>query len=149
MNTAHPILSVNDFLEQIDYNNIQQLNSPEILAVHDFPILQNFKFFTGKDLLKLNVQSEGSRLNVFDESIIKEALNRLWLDPILKANFSALAEEINNANINKKRFNDENLSKITQLGPQKARTSFEDDMFNGVNHSHFNNDKIQFGHLYY
>ncbi|CAB4420066.1 unnamed protein product [Rhizophagus irregularis] len=127
MNTAHPILSVNDFLEQIDYNNIQQLNN----------------------LLKLNVQSEGSRLNVFDESIIKEALNRLWLDPILKANFSALAEEINNANINKKRFNDENLSKITQLGPQKARTSFEDDMFNGVNHSHFNNDKIQFGHLYY
>lgn len=148
MHTIHPILSVNDFLEQIDYNKIQQLNSSEILAVHDLPILQRFKILTAKGLLRLNVESEGNRLNVSDESIIREALNRLWLDPILKANFSALAEEINNSNINKKRVNDENLSKINQLGPQKARTSFENDIFNGVGHNHYNNDEIRFGHLY-
>lgn len=129
------ILSLDDFLEQINYDNLSH-------AAHALQILQNFKFLTAKDLLRLNIKY---RLNV-DESMITSALNRLWLDHILKENLTALAEDINNTNVNKKRVNDESLSRIIQLGPQSASTSFHDNFFNGV--SIHNNNEIGFGHLF-
>ncbi|CAB4483465.1 hypothetical protein RhiirA5_372981 [Rhizophagus irregularis] len=132
------ILSLDDFLKQINYEKLSH-------AAYALQILQNFEFLTAKDLLRFNIKSEGNRLNV-NESIITLALNRLWLDPILKANLTVLAEEINNTNVNKKMVNDENLSRIIQLGPQSASTSFEDNFFNGV--SFHNNNEIGFGRLF-
>ncbi|CAB4420065.1 unnamed protein product [Rhizophagus irregularis] len=88
------ILSLDDFLKQINYEKLSH-------AAYALQILQNFEFLTAKDLLRFNIKSEGNRLNV-DESIITLALNRLWLDPILKANLTVLAEEFNNTNVIKK-----------------------------------------------
>ncbi|PKY49885.1 hypothetical protein RhiirA4_466039 [Rhizophagus irregularis] len=94
------ILSLDDFLKQINYEKLSH-------AAYALQILQNFEFLTAKDLLRFNIKSEGNRLNV-DESIITLALNRLWLDPILKANLTVLAEEFNNTNVIKKGFHNNN-----------------------------------------
>jgi hypothetical protein len=129
----HIIISLVEFLKHINYESIQQLDSPKIRNVVHALKIQNIKFLSGKDLLKINVESEGTRLKVCDESILKLALNRIWAeDPILQHNFSALADEINNANVNRKRTFEENLSRIIQLESQEVDgNTFADYFFNG------------------
>ncbi|GBC02960.1 hypothetical protein RclHR1_04900003 [Rhizophagus clarus] len=129
------IISVNDFLNEADRNNIRNLDSPEIQDAARGLKIQNFKFWTGKDLLKLNVDFEGNRLKVCDEVIKNEALESIWRTwPNIEHQFSTLADEINKNNINKIKARDDSLSRIYQLRQQDvSKNSLEDYFFNGVN----------------
>ena len=126
------IIFLDDFLKQINRDKICELKTPKILAIQT---PQNFKFLTGKDLLRPNVESEAIRLKIYDKSTIVSAIDHIWnQDPTLQDQFTALADNINNTNLDKIQSNDENLNRITQLNvPQAVNSVFEDNIFNGIN----------------
>ncbi|CAB4420069.1 unnamed protein product [Rhizophagus irregularis] len=143
------IVSLDDFLAQIDYDYLKQLNDPQILIAQIDQPLHNFKLLTGRDLLKLYLKSEAIRLKVHDEFIVKSALDHIWITySALQNKFTLLADDVNKINLNKIRARDENLSRIIRLDVTQAVNSvFEDHFFNGVKDFNNNDNNVGFGCL--
>jgi hypothetical protein len=134
------IVFLDDFLARIEYDNL--LDVPRILAAQADRPLQYFKFLTGKDLLKICLKSEAIRLKVHDKSLVKSALDHIWItNPALRDRLTILVDDVNNINLNRLRVRDENLSRIIRLDVTQAVNSiFEDHIFNGVKNFNDNND---------
>ncbi|RGB39602.1 hypothetical protein C1646_740021 [Rhizophagus diaphanus] len=143
------IVSLDDFLAQIDYDYLKQLNDPQILLSQIDQPLHNFKLLTGRNLLKLYLKSEAIRLKVHDVSIVKSALDYIWVTySALQNKFTLLADDVNKINLNKIRARDENLSRIIRLDVTQVVSSvFEDHFFNGVKDFNNNDDNVGFGCL--
>ncbi|GBC02959.1 hypothetical protein RclHR1_04900002 [Rhizophagus clarus] len=144
------IVTLDDFLTKIDYENLKQLNGQQILAYQTSQPLHRFKLLNGKDLLNIYLESEAIRLKVHDKFLVKLALYHIWITNLnLRDKLLDLADDVNKINLNKKRVCDENLNRIIRIDvPQMVNSIFEEHIFNGVKDFSNNDDKnVGFGCL--
>ena len=135
-----------DLLIRLNHNIIYQLpcdNDPQKLSVQT----KSCKILTAKGLLKRNVEKETYRFHIDDRCIINLTVDRIWnfMNPSLQQQFTALANGANDASLNKRRIEADNLDRIARLDARQTTSNlFEDNLFNGVASFQDENSNIEF-----
>src|SRR4051794_1999602 len=118
-------------LNRINYNNVNLLpynNDAEILAsqIRSGKMTQ---ILTGKGLMKLNVEREARRLQLYDRYIIDLATDKIWnlhLTSSQRNQFISLANDANNINKRIDFINDDTIERITRIPTQQiTNNNFE------------------------
>ncbi|CAG8631358.1 uncharacterized protein OCT59_004563 [Rhizophagus irregularis] len=138
MSTVQNLNSIQNFLNNLNYNNINLYpfnNDPLKVAIH----VRNFteiQVLTGEELLLWNVEREALRLQVNNRNIIHLATNDIWnlhLTDLQKNQFTDLADKANRINQDFVQTNEDTLNRIYQINLlQGANTPLENHIFNGV-----------------
>ncbi|PKC60946.1 hypothetical protein RhiirA1_488865 [Rhizophagus irregularis] len=138
MSTVQNLNSIQNFLNNLNYNNIYLYpfnNDPLKVAIH----VRNFteiQVLTGEELLLWNVEREALRLQVNNRNIIHLATNDIWnlhLTDLQKNQFTDLADKANSINQDFVQTNEDTLNRIYQIDLlQGANTPLENHIFNGV-----------------